>query len=112
MSPIGFLAEERQDLYLGLLSAARRLLIVPLAEVTEMTKGKGSKLINAKSDPVVWAACFTKKTTLNLLIPGRKRVQSAWAFKDWRPYVGALGGRGEKLPKGCEKAEIEVVLNK
>lgn len=110
LPPISFLTEERSNLYLGLLTTARRLLIVPLADVTEMTKGKGAKLINAKSDPVIWAACFTKKMFLNLLIPGRKRAQPAWTFKEWRPYVGTLGGRGEKLPKGCEKAEIEVIL--
>jgi topoisomerase-4 subunit A len=110
LPPISYAAEERTSLYLGLLTATRRLAIVPLADVTEMTKGKGSKLISAKTDPVIWAGCFTKKMLLNILIPGRKRAQPNWAFKEWRSYVGILGGRGEKLPKGCEKAEIEVIL--
>ena len=110
LPPIGFAAEERGALYLGLLTTARRFLIVPLAEIAEMSKGKGAKLINAKSDPVIWAGCFTKKMTLNIIIPGRKRAQPVWAFKEWRSYVGTLGSRGERLPKGCEKADIQVAL--
>ncbi len=109
LAPIPFLAEERANLYLGLLTTARRLLIVPLSAVTDMTKGKGSKLIQAKSESLIWAACFTKKMHLNIQIPGRKRAQPSWAFKEWRAYVGALGEPGEKLPKGCEKAEISLL---
>ncbi|MEY3182252.1 MAG: topoisomerase subunit, partial [Pseudomonadota bacterium] len=108
LPPIPFVVEERSTLYLGLLTAGRRLLIVPVSDLSEMTKGKGSKLINAKSDGVIWAGCFTKKMCLNIQIPGRKRAQPTWAFKEWRSYVGALGDRGEKLPKGCEKATIEI----
>jgi len=74
-----------------------RLLIASVSEITEMTKGKGDRLMGIKKDEhVLAAAIISPRTTLQIMGGRKPLVLNAQA---WEPYVGPLGSRGHKLPK-------------
>jgi len=81
-----------------------RLLIFPLSEVSEMVKGKGSKLLGlGKGGMVSSAILFERNQTLKVT-SGKKKLELS--AKDQKPFMKEVGSRGEKLPKGFEKAEL------
>lgn len=98
-----------KDGYLGLLTADRHLLVVSMADIPVMSKGKGTKLMGAKASPVVWAACFDSMASLSLALPNKAK-EKVLNFREWSQYIGTLGSRGHKLPKGHEKAVLTVKL--
>ena len=86
-----------------------RLLIFPLADLPQMARGKGNKIIGipsarvqAREEFVVAIQVFTAEDTL--VIHSGKRHQS-FKFKDLEHYMGERGRRGNKLPRGFQKVD-------
>jgi topoisomerase-4 subunit A len=98
-SPVGG-AEVDKDVRLAAASSDGRLLVFPLAELPELAKGKGNKILAVPSkDGVVLAA-------ICVLAPGQGvRIDSGTRHMVVRPndlehYAGSRGRRGMALPRG------------
>jgi topoisomerase IV subunit A len=90
-------------------SSEGRLLIFPLADLPQMARGKGNKIIGipsarvqAREEYVVAIQVFTAQDTL--VIYSGKRHQS-FKIRDLEHYRGERGRRGNKLPRGFQKVD-------
>jgi topoisomerase-4 subunit A len=90
-----------------------RLLIFPLADLPQMARGKGNKIIGIPSarvkereEYVVAVQVVTPEE--NLVIHSGKRHLSL-EFKDLKHYLGERGRRGSKLPRGLQKVDSMLV---
>ena len=86
-----------------------RLLVFPLADLPQMARGKGNKIIGipaarvqAREEYVVAIQAFTAKDTI--VIYSGKRHQN-FKMKDLEHYLGERGRRGNKLPRGFQKVD-------
>jgi topoisomerase-4 subunit A len=86
-----------------------RLLIFPLADLPQMARGKGNKIIGipsarvlAREEYVVAIQVFTAQDTI--VIYSGKRHQN-FKMKDLEHYQGERGRRGNKLPRGFQKVD-------
>lgn len=104
-----------EDDWVVAVTASGHMLVIPLAELPQLPKGKGNKIIGIPSakfatreDYVVAIACIQDGEPLT--------IYSGQRHKTMRPaevdeYAGARGQRGSKLPRGFQKVErIEVVV--
>jgi topoisomerase-4 subunit A len=96
--------ENKEPAWVALLSQEGRLLILPLTEIPEMSKGKGHKLMAVAKDSIVVYAIllFPQKT----LVIDASRKQLKLLPKQWAPYVATAGSKGQKLPKGFEQVQM------
>ena len=91
-----------QATHLALLSSAGRLLIIELAELPVLNKGKGNKLIQLEAkDQIV------SMTTLNLdeiiqVLAGNQQLKLK--ADDLQKYIGKRASKGMLLPRGYQKA--------
>jgi topoisomerase-4 subunit A len=88
-------------------TSAGHLLAFPLAELPELDKGKGNKIIEipkAKrgTEKVVAVAVVPPGGTLAIKSGARTMSLS---FKELEPYLGARGSRGGLLPRGWQKVD-------
>jgi topoisomerase-4 subunit A len=88
-------------------TSAGHLLAFPLAELPELDKGKGNKIIEipkAKrgTERVVAVAVVPPGGTLAIKSGARTMSLS---FKELEPYLGARGSRGGLLPRGWQKVD-------
>ena len=88
-------------------TSAGHLLAFPVAELPELDKGKGNKIIEipkAKrgTEHVVAIAVVSPGGTLSVRSGARTMSLS---FKDLDPYMGARASRGGLLPRGWQKVE-------
>jgi topoisomerase IV subunit A len=88
-------------------TSAGHLLAFPVAELPELDKGKGNKIIEipkAKrgTERVVAVAVVAPGATLSVKSGSRTMSLS---FKDLDEYIGARGSRGGLLPRGWQKVE-------
>lgn len=91
-----------------LLASTGRLLIYLLADLPELAKGKGNKLINLHKDEyLVDMISFTDGDTLTVTA-GKRFINLKPA--DLTHYQGKRAGRGLLLPKGFQKANQVAVL--
>jgi topoisomerase-4 subunit A len=102
-----------EDTLVAAVSSEGRLLIFPLADLPQMTRGKGNKIINipsarvqAREEFVVDVQVFTAQETL--VIHSGKRHQN-FKLKDLEHYRGERGRRGNKLPRGFQKVDRMLV---
>lgn len=86
-----------------------RLLVFPVAELPELSKGKGNKLLNipsaraaSREEYLVALTCLSATDTL-LVSSGRQQLKLKGA--DLEPYQGERGRRGHKLPRGYQKVD-------
>lgn len=83
------------------------LLIFPLKDLPELSKGKGNKILTIPRAKVLSREEFLIDVCLlqpdqNLVIfSGNKKLELK--PKDWQHYVGERGRRGNKLPRGFQK---------
>lgn len=104
-----------EDDWVVAVTASGHMLVIPLAELPQLPKGKGNKIIGilsakfaTREDYVVAIACIQDGEPLT--------IYSGQRHKTMRPaevdeYAGARGQRGSKLPRGFQKVErIEVVV--
>lgn len=95
--------ENNQQAFIVLLSQDGRLLVCPIVDIPEMTKGKGAKIIGIKKEHAVAKAVLIMPHQKLILIAGRKKLELS--EKEWKTYAAELGNRGQKLPKGFEKID-------
>ncbi len=85
------------------------LLVFPLSEVPELTRGKGNKLINVPP-----AALKSGKESMLAVVvfnPGQQLLVAAGQrhlrlkYKDLEHYIGERARRGRKLPRGFQKVD-------
>ena len=103
-----------QDQRVAAVSSQGRLLVFPLAELPELARGKGVKLINIPpadfktgQDHLVGVAVLAARDALKVYA-GQRYLRLK--FKDLANYRGERARRGLKLPRGfqrVEKVEVE-----
>ena len=93
-----------------------RMLVFPLAELPELSKGKGNKIIAIPSARVVSREefaiainCVSQKQKLTLYC-GQRHISLKLA--DLEHYQGERGRRGNKLPRGFQKVDLAQVEEK
>ena len=81
-----------------------RLLVFPLAELPQLARGKGNKIIGipaaraqAREEYVVAIQVFTAQDTL-VIHSGKQHT--SFRLKDLEHFQGERGRRGNKLPRG------------
>lgn len=101
------------DAYVAAATSAGHLLLFPISDLPEMTRGKGNKIINvpaaafkAGTEWVVSAVVYRPSQALVVYAGARHhRIK----FKDLEHYIGERARRGRKLPRGFQKVDrIEV----
>jgi topoisomerase IV subunit A len=98
-SPVGG-AEIKKGVRLAAASSDGRLLVFPLAELPELSKGKGNKILAVPSkDGVVLAAMCVLGPEQGLRVDSGTRHMVVRA-NDLGHYAGARGRRGMALPRG------------
>jgi topoisomerase-4 subunit A len=93
----------------ALVTSAGHLLVFPLKELPELTKGKGNKMINipaskakAREELVVDMLVLNKNDSIEIFSGKRSVVLKP---KDIQHYVGQRALRGNKLPRGFQQVE-------
>jgi topoisomerase-4 subunit A len=102
--------------YLAAVSNEGRMLVFPVADLPELAKGKGNKIISIPSARVqagdewmVSVALFTEDDHL-VIYSGKRHLKLR--FSDLTHYVGERGRRGHKLPRGLQKVDKMDVLQR
>jgi topoisomerase-4 subunit A len=90
---------------LAVLSTEGRLLVFPVKDLPQLSKGKGNKLMNIAPDE------GESVLALSVLRPGQKLLVVAGSrhvtlkASDLEVYRGERGRRGAKLPRGFQKVD-------
>jgi topoisomerase IV subunit A len=93
----GLAAEPKTD-RLAVVTAEGRLLVFPLAELPEMAKGKGNKLVNVRGEDRIVAATVLPSGASLEVTSGTRRMRLAG--KELEQYAGSRAGRGQFLARG------------
>ena len=95
--------------YVAAVTDQGRLLVFPLAELPELARGKGNRLINvptaafkAGEEEMVGVVALGGKDEL-LVHAGQRHLRMK--PKDLESYIGERARRGRKLPRGFQKAD-------
>ncbi|MFA5940255.1 MAG: DNA topoisomerase IV subunit A [Sinimarinibacterium sp.] len=88
---------------LALATAEGRLLVFPLAELPELAKGKGNKLIALKGEDRILAAAVVPATISLELVCGKRTL--TLKASDLEGYAGARASRGSHLPRGFQRVD-------
>ena len=100
--------------YLVAVSNEGRMLVFPVRDLPELSKGKGNKIISIPSARVqsreeLMALVTVFREEDRLVIHSGKRHLKL-RFSDLEHYLGERGRRGHKLPRGLQKVDrIEVI---
>ena len=87
----------------ALATAEGRLLVFPLSELPEMTKGKGNKLVTLKGEDRILAACVVPAGSPLTLVCGKRSL--TLKPSDLEGYIGARASRGGHLPRGFQRVD-------
>ncbi|MBS0351649.1 MAG: DNA topoisomerase IV subunit A, partial [Proteobacteria bacterium] len=106
---VSSIIDNRDKQFLAVLTNQGRLLIFPVSELPQLSKGKGNKLIHIPSAKAVSReefcleiAVFDRENTLTL-ISGKRSLKLN--PKDWAAFKGQRGQRGALLPRGFRQIE-------
>ena len=91
------------DAQVALTTAEGRLLLFPVAELPELAKGKGNKLISLKGQDRILASCVLPPDTPLGLVCGKRTLTLKPA--DLAGYSGARASRGSHLPRGFQRVD-------
>ncbi|MEM9622749.1 MAG: DNA topoisomerase IV subunit A [Pseudomonadota bacterium] len=86
-----------------------RLLVFPLAELPELARGKGNKLINVPTaafksgEEMMIAAVVVGEGSELVVRAGQRHLRMK--HKDLENYIGERARRGRKLPRGFQKVD-------
>ncbi|HLV78243.1 MAG TPA: DNA topoisomerase IV subunit A [Marinobacter sp.] len=113
MPPV-LIPETTSTLYLAAVSNEGRMLVFPLSELPELSKGKGNKILSipsarvqSREEYVVALAVFGADDQIEIRAGKRKL---GLKFSDLEHYLGERGRRGHKLPRGLQRVDgIEVI---
>jgi len=115
MAPVNIRSVESESIVA--VTSEGYLLITPLKELPQLTRGKGNKIINIPSKRLKDGEEYL--VAIDLLEPGDKLIVVAGkrhktlAPREWADYESERGKRGKKLPRGYQKVDsIEVVVKK
>ena len=103
-----------KDDWIVAISTAGHMLVIPLEDVPQMSRGKGNKIINIPSaklktrDECVKAIdCLQDGEKLTLYVGKKHKTMKADEVDE---FAGERGRRGRKLPRGYQKVDrIEVI---
>jgi topoisomerase-4 subunit A len=112
MQPITVASYE--DNYVAAVTNEGRMLLFPIADLPQMARGKGNKIIGipsariqAREEYLVDIAVLSESDTLRVHA-GKRHVNMK--FSELEHYQGERGRRGHKLPRGFQKVDrIEVL---
>ncbi|HXG29873.1 MAG TPA: DNA topoisomerase IV subunit A [Nevskiales bacterium] len=82
-------------------SSAGRMLIFPVAELPELARGKGNKIMQLRGDETLCAWCVLPEGMALKLYSGQRHMTVKWA--DLALYHGARAQRGHVLPQGYRR---------
>jgi topoisomerase-4 subunit A len=91
------------------------MLIFPLQELPDLTKGKGNKILSIPSARVATGEEFIvdiavlQPAQCLILMSGKKKL--VLKPNDWKHYLGERGRRGHKLPRAFQKVDALLVDN-
>ena len=87
--------------HIAIVGSNKKMLIFPLADLPEMSRGKGVKLQNYRGDTkLADAMTFTADEGL-VVIDGGGRNRT---FAEWRDWVGKRAQAGKLVPKGFPRS--------
>ncbi|WP_250655009.1 DNA topoisomerase IV subunit A [Alkalimarinus coralli] len=100
--------------YLVAVSNEGRMLVFPVRDLPELSKGKGNKIISipsarvqSREELMALVTVFGEEDRL-IIHSGKRHLKLR--FSDLEHYLGERGRRGHKLPRGLQKVDrIEVV---
>jgi topoisomerase-4 subunit A len=88
---------------LALATAEGRLLAFPVAELPELAKGKGNKLIALKGEDRIVAAAVLPPGAALIVVSGKRTLTLKPA--DVEHYLGSRAARGLHLPRGYRQVD-------
>lgn len=88
--------------HVALLSSAGRLLIVDLAELPVLNKGKGNKLIQLEPKDQILSMTMLNLDEIIQVFAGQQQLKLKG--DDLQKYIGKRGTKGQLLPRGYQKA--------
>ncbi|PIQ42177.1 MAG: DNA topoisomerase IV subunit A [Thalassolituus sp. CG17_big_fil_post_rev_8_21_14_2_50_53_8] len=102
--------------WIAAVSNEGRMLVFPAADLPQMARGKGNKMISinsakaaAREELMVGAVAFSQEDTL-LVYAGKRHLKLK--FTDLEHYLGERGRRGNKLPRGFQNVDLMEVVSK
>ncbi|MBL35575.1 MAG: DNA topoisomerase IV subunit A [Oceanospirillaceae bacterium] len=102
--------------WIAAVSNEGRMLVFPAADLPQMARGKGNKMISinsakaaAREELMVGAVAFGQEDTL-LVYAGKRHLKMK--FADLEHYLGERGRRGNKLPRGFQNVDAMEVVGK
>jgi len=105
MQPAEIAATE--DAYVAAVTTEGRLLVFPLADLPQLARGKGNKIIGipgarvvSREEYMVGVQVLTPADSL-LIYAGKRHI--SLKFSELEHYRGERGRRGNKLPRGFQK---------
>ncbi|MGO3003771.1 MAG: DNA topoisomerase IV subunit A, partial [Halomonas sp.] len=107
MAPIE--VPEGEELWVASVSNEGRLLLFPLAQLPEMSKGKGNKMLDipgpraARREEFVCGIVVLAASDALMLHAGKRKL--TLKADDLAYYRGERGRRGSKLPRGFQKVD-------
>ncbi|BBB28455.1 DNA topoisomerase IV subunit A [Neptunomonas japonica] len=109
--------ENIEQALLAAITSEGRLLVFPVAELPELARGKGNKIINIPSvraatrEEVVCDVVVLMPDSILQVHAGRQHLKLKPS--DLEHYRGERGRRGNKLPRGYQRVDkLEVMSNK
>lgn len=101
---------KKPNALVAIVSEEGRLLVLPQAEISEMTKGKGNKLMGvSKESRLITALTLMPEDTLVVVTDKKEWRLSKEQLAE---YKGDIGSRGHKLPKAYQNVRtIAVATN-
>lgn len=95
--------------YIAAVTNTGHLLVFPLKELPELTKGKGNKIlgipgkrVQTREEYIADLVVLPSEQTL-IINAGKKQLKLK--VKDWQHYLSERGRRGNKLPRAFQNAD-------
>ncbi len=116
VAPVPLADVKAEELKVVAITNEGRMLIFPLADLPEMPRGKGNKIISIPSaraaarEELMIACCVIAPGDSLVIYAGKRHVSLKGA--DFDHYAGERGRRGSKLPRGYQKVDRVVVERK
>ena len=88
--------------HLAILSTAGRLLLVDLADLPVLNKGKGNKLIQLEASDQVLSVAVLNLNEMIHVVAGQQQLKLKG--DDLQKYIGKRASKGLLLPRGYQKA--------
>ena len=110
------LLADQPDLQVVAVTDQGRMLVFPLTEVPELTRGKGNKLLNIPSaafksgEERLVAVTVIRPDDELLVLAGQRHLRMK--HRDLENYVGERARRGRKLPRGFQKVDSLAVAGR